>query len=284
MQTYQDNLQTGFSDVIRKFVEIQLLPHTIENFTKSKMVVLEASKILATLKEHIKILNTMLSDTQDYINVAEEDFTQKPRKEDFVYHTTAGMLSYKGREFIPAQVKTITEDTLILPEIGYKFKAPIVHNLQDIPCMFYHYVSDDKKHPDGLYCCISPGVYCKVVFPEVVDSTKDYNRDKSIRCKNYTKENCEEHRRKMASHHTSTLRICNYAHKGEKILKIGYSSRCASNPRLGNPTTLKTDIHNARIDDIKQILLYGISDIIAASVWFSHNRINSIVLNDLDKA
>ena len=292
MNEFSALLNSTFSDIVKKYNKFQLSNHSKESIDEGHIILNEGINLLNQLKMHVKSLETILSDCQDYLENVEEDLSQKPREEDFVFHTINGMLSYVGRDFIvkdkkknsnansnangtsssQVEIKTSTERILI-NEIGYYMKLPIIYDIKKIPQMFYYY-KGDNQYSTGIYCCLIPNVFIKVPFPEIVDSTKEYNKGHSIKCKYKTKLMCDDQRSKMAKYHDSQIRICNYAHSGEKIVKIGYPSRCPNIPNFGNPETLTNDIKIIDEDSIKNILLYGLNDMIIASVYLDYYKMN----------
>jgi hypothetical protein len=86
---------------------------------------------------------------------------------------------------------------------------------------------------------------------------------------------------KMAKLHNSMQRTCNFAHSGDKLLKIGYQSRCPSIPNYGNPDTFIQDTYHVSDDDIKNLLLYGLNDTLIASVWLQKNNHKNIKHHNL---
>jgi hypothetical protein len=207
------------------------------------------------------------------------------------------MLSYKGRDFIINDKKPTEENVqepnkpqlkierILIPDIGYYMKLYKVNKLDQIPPMFCYYENpDDKVNKPGLYCSIIPGVQIRIPFPTIIDSTKEYGRGSSIRCKYKSKDTCNEQRNKMAKYHNSGIRLCNFAHTGEKIIKIGYPSRCSIIPRFGDCSTLINDIKTVKMPDIKNILLYGLNDIATSAIWLDCNKISNVVYNDIEYA
>lgn len=145
-----------------------------------------------------------------------------------------------------------------------------------------HTHATNHTHTSGIYCCISPGVYAKAPFPEIVDGSKDINRMKSIKCKYGTAENCSDQKNKMSKYHNSQIRTCNFAHKGEKIIKIGCQQRCSSVITFGNPSTFSTDVKKINSSDINSLLLYGLNDLIISALWFDNQNGCEKYYNDLD--
>jgi hypothetical protein len=91
------------------------------------------------------------------------------------------MLSYPGRDFIvkkkeqsPIESKNendVKSEKVIIPHVKYPMKMNVVSKLKQIPPMFY-YVKNEQHN--GVYCCLVPGVYLKVPFPDITDATKDH--------------------------------------------------------------------------------------------------------------
>jgi hypothetical protein len=119
-------------------------------------------------------------------------------------------------------------------------------------------------------------------FPETVDSKKEYDRKHSIRCKYTTIEECLTQRQKMAKMYGSQIRICNFAHIGDRIIKIGHQFRCPSVPNFGNPQTMPQDIKDVKFSDIKNLMMYGLSDIATAMIWFDYHKVKGVKFERLD--
>ena len=305
MSDFDLNLNTLFSDIVKRYNKIQLSNHSKDTLLESNKLLKEGVYLLNQLKSYTKSLETLLSDCQDFINDITDDLSEKPREEDFVYHTKNGMLSYPGRDLIikpivdellksKPVVKPIEKPTekqiekphmehVLIKEINYKMRIPVIQDMKQVQPMLYYYKGNEYEH--GVYCSILPTIYTRIPFPEIIDSTKDFNRDRSIRCKYKTRSLCDDQRNKMAKYHKSTTRSCNFAHDGETLVKIGYPSRCASISNFGNPRTLSQDIKIIEIDDIKNILMYGLNDIITAAIWFDYTKYNiPAVFDKLDRA
>lgn len=172
-----------------------------------------------------------------------------------------------------------------IEEVGYYMDFPTVSNFSDISPMFYYYDNpNDKINEPGIYCSIIQGVIIKIPFPVIVDSTREYSRGRSIKCKYEKRSVCDENRDSMAKRYNSELRKCNFAHEGEDIVKIGYPSRCSTMPRFGNASTLTKDINIVKISDIKNVLLYGLNDVIVSAIWFYHHKQRPGVYSRVDVA
>jgi hypothetical protein len=192
----------------------------------------------------------------------------------------------------PTHPTPIIERTLI-PELGYYLKLPTVTDLKQIPPALYYLKpgkesgkesGKDSNQLPGIYMNLSHGNYVRIPFPEVVDSKKEYDRKHSIRCKYSSKQECDTQRSKMAKIYNSNVRICNFAHNGETIVKIGYPSRCPSVPNYGNPSTMSNDIKQISINDIKNTLLYGLNDIMVSVIWLDYNTTTNLVMDKLEQA
>jgi hypothetical protein len=295
MDIYLTSLNRTLADFIKMCSRFQLSEHSKSAIDQGKVIIHDGASIIKTLKCHMKSLENTLSDCQYFIKEIEDDLSCKPPTEDFVYQTNKGMLSYIGRDQIikekkkykPKKKKSeppiLKMERVLIPEIGYYMKLPKITALDHIPPMFYYYDNpDDKKNKSGIYCSLIPGIQILVPFPTIVDSTKEYGRSCSIKCKYHSRVLCNDQRNKMAKHHDSSLRICNFAHSGEKIVKIGYPSRCSTIPRFGDSASLTTDVKTITFPDIKNILLYGLNDLISSAVWFECNRITNAVYTDID--
>lgn len=297
---YIATLNNQFSDLVSKFNKFQLANHDISSVKRGHEILNLGTEALSNLKTHVRALETLLSDCQDVVKEIEDDLSHKPKDDEFVYHTKNGMLSYKGRDFIKMEIKATAQERTpvienvkeqqqelpILHELGNNFtiKTPIVKSLKDIKPMF-SYFNGDSNTPRGLYCCLKNNVYLRVPFPEVIDSTKDYDRYHSIKCKHGTKEECDFQRSRMAKHYSSSIRQCNFAHGGDKLIKIGYPARCPNMPHFGNHNSLRADLSRLTIDDIKSVLLYGLHDVALSALWFdAQPKKSNIIISDLDKA
>lgn len=295
--TYLDDI---FSKIVKSFNKLQLEEYNPETLKKSKELISKGSELLSTLQTHVSSIKTLLSDCSDFIDEMQEDLTSTPKDGDYVYHTKNGMLGYPGKEFIiniltnkatskepdisppkqdtiPPEQKIVEQKTLI-PEIGYYMKVSQVTDLKHIPPALYYYSGDQP----GLYMRLPNNNLLRVPFPEIVDSKKEYDRKHSIRCKYHTKVECDAQRMKMSKMYNSTVRTCNFAHSGDRIIKIGYPSRCPSVPDFGNPTSMSNDIRQITEDDVKNLLLYSLSDLLAAAVWLDYTGKSELTITNLD--
>ena len=107
----------------------------------------------------------------------------------------------------------------------------------------------------------------------------DYNTCTVISCilkehqdNNSNIKECCDARTNLASKYNSTVRDCNFAHKGDKYIKLGTSFRSPHKPRFGNHNFLNDDMDSIPDDDIKTILMYALSDVLLSSMWFQKQK------------
>jgi hypothetical protein len=322
IDSYTSFVDSLFSTMVRKYNTFQLEDHTNQTIVDGTAFMKKGTQLLTTLKEHVKSLETLLSDCRDFIKEVSDDISASPKPEDFVYHTSGGMLAYRGRELIaeglrqtihgiPVLERKVTNkvqdkkpsdeiDTSIpkipvsirpdvhtekitIAELKYNMRMPIITDLKNlVPAMYYY--KGDQHNPPGIYMNILAGNIVRIPFPEIIDSKREYDRTHSIRCKYNKKEACDVQRAQMAKMYSSTIRTCNFAHTGDSIMKIGYPSRCPSVPDFGNPRTLATDMRRVTAGDVKNILMYGLNDLITAVVWLDHNEVTKQIMPCLEKA
>ncbi len=206
---------------------------------------------------------------------------------NYVYHDNNGFLSYKSDDNKKDIKKYQTNsknniEEVYLKEFKYKLKIKNVDSLAEIKPMM-SYFKGDKKHSAGVYCCLLENVYIKIPFPEMIDINKDFNKSRTIKCKYVTTEKCNEYKNKMMKFN-SYSKNCNFAHIGDKIVKICNHSRCDKVSNYGNPDTFLNDVEKIGINDIKNILLYGLSDVMSSYLWFDYSKNKNMVLDKLDIA
>ncbi len=364
---YNTILDDTISRIIKHYNKLQLEDHTKNIITSGNNLLTTGSNLLYSLKSHVKLLETLLSDCYDFVEEVKEDLSQPRRKEDFVYMSSNGMLSYAGRDLIRNEVKKevnvlqdvsvkqeqeekkplIKYERVLISEIGYYLKLPVVTDLKHIPSALYYLknsssdsdscnnvtannvaannvvansihsnntdnnisnISTNKRNNtaittvttskqntvkhntktekvrSGVYINLGNGNYARIPFPEIIDSKKEYDRKHSIRCKYSTKKECDEQRYKMSRFHNTQIRICNFAHEGDAIIKIGYPSRCPAIPNFGNPSTISSDIKNINMSDAKNLLMYGLSDIINSIIWFDYTAQKDNIFDKLESA
>lgn len=300
MEECENLIRNTYSELIKDVSKFQLSDNVLSILEDNKKNMDRMAQFVSTMKTYTRLIDILLAEYNDHIDERIDELTHEEPKDNFVFTVKNGILSYKTKDFIPAERKTsklhnsanddhstssianperpLKIEKTFISEVDYAMNMPVVTQLDQIkPMMCYYKNPDDKRHTSGVYMCIIPGVYVKMPFPQIIDSTKVYNRAKSIRCKYLTKKSCDEKRRDMADRHNSEVRICNYAHHGDKIVKIGHPSRCVKLPRLGNCDTLKNDIVYVEAVHIKNILLYGLNDIFTAAMWLDYKNIHGVI-------
>lgn len=160
-------------------------------------------------------------------------------------------------------------------------KFPITPALEMIKPAIQWYIGD-TKHKEGLYMCLTDGCYIEVPFPDIIDGTKNNNRAGSIKCKHTDIDKCLANRELLASRYNSEIRNCNFAHHGDKYIKIGSSFRCPELPHFGNHKTLKSDMDIINDSDIRLILMYSISDILLSNIWWQSKKKRDETIHNLD--
>lgn len=302
VKQYDALLNTTISKIIRHYNQLQLADHTVNTIKSGNDMVTAGIDLLRHLKISISTLETLLSDCSDFVKEIKEDLSCPRKSEDYIYLTKGGMLSYPGRDLLITQKektnvvkkqdvgKNTKKDKIYVNELKYHLKMPVVNNLKQIPPAMYYLKEDSSKtnsknnHKSGIYINLGNENYAKIPFPEIVDSKKEYDRKHSIRCKYTHKKDCEEQRKKMSKYHNSQIRNCNFAHKGDKLVKIGYPSRCPTIPNYGNPESIDADTKHININDIKNLLMYGLNDLISAMIWMDYNSHKEQVFVNLESA
>lgn len=292
LTNYDLHLTQIFGKLVKYFNKLQLSDHTIKTMDTGKEIIKLGSILLTNMKSQTRAIETLLSDCSDFIQEIDDDLSKPKPKGEYVYHTAHGMLSFPGRDFIIKkqndkkqepiqQIQTVQSQPVrtLIPDIGYYLKVQHAANFSKIPHAIYY-----VKNMPGLYMRLPNDNIVKIPFPEVVDSKKEYDRKHSIRCKYFNKNDCDMQRQKMAKVYNSTVRVCNFAHDGDKIVKIGYPSRCPSVPNFGNPESISTDIKIVNQQDVKNMLMYGLHDVITSVVWLDYMGIANDTFTKLDHA
>lgn len=300
---YNSTLEKSFSQIVRMFNKLHLADYTVSTLTNGTKLIQQTNALVKTLTIHTDSIKNMMIDGENLVSEIKEELSQPVKPGGYVYHTTNGMLSYPAREVIqlvtkprpdpkldPKEIKEEPEKKtevireIVLPEIKYRMKMTTVTDLKQIPTAMYFYKpAEPAQYPAGVYINVA-GNYIRIPFSEIVDSKKEYDRKHSIRCKYKTIVECDLQRAKMAKLYDSTVRSCNFAHKGDKIIKIGYPSRCPSMPAFGNPASISNDIKFISTDDIKNMLMYGLNDVLISAIWLNFNNKTGHTIVDLDTA
>ena len=292
MADYTSLLEETFSKLVKQYNQLQIGDYSNTTITQGNNLISNGITILKTIKSHCITLETLLSDCSDFVKELSNE-ENNDHNSIYVYKNKNNILSYPGKTSVniidayeedlnkkkkkPTKIKTsIIEDRVDIPDLGYKMKLPSVADITDIPpAMYYH------EQSKGVYIRLPNNNVFRIPFPEVVDSRKDYSRRQSIRCKYKTKNECDEQRCKMATMYNSQVRTCNFAHKGDKLVKIGYQSRCPTVPNYGNLETISEDIKILSDGDVKSLLLYGLNDIFMAALWMDYVQLKNKTIHNL---
>jgi hypothetical protein len=175
--------------------------------------------------------------------------------------------------------KIDTLDNIKLPK---EISLRIISRLDNLPPAFGWY-SGDKTHREGIYIRLPENMFIRIPFPNVIDGTQNYTRNKTIKCKYETEDQCFENRKFLSERYNSKVRECLFAHKGDTYSKVGTNFRCPSNPRFGSHAHLKSDIETLKADDIKPVLMYALSDILNCFLWSDFHHANDrIVFSEIE--
>lgn len=272
------------TNIMQKANCLKQLPHVpkslsvIYDFMKKMQIIIE------NLQTNITLLNKISDEISTFSSLIEKDLSGTKREEDYVHHTYNGMLDYSERisnddrsslkkilelsfgRHVPSPSPSHHQPTNVsyhIKELNYKMTLPTVTKLSDIPAAFYLYKDEHKPEKTGIYINLGSSNIVKVCFPTIIDSTKDFNKSHTIRCKYITEENCKAN---------TQGKTCFYAHKGDSLIKIGIQARCPECPNFGNPQTIRHDIKN--VSNIDTMLMYGVNDLMIAKLWLDYKKVH----------
>lgn len=158
---------------------------------------------------------------------------------------------------------------------------PVVNTLEDIKPAFVWYEPENK-----VYTCLTNGFYIEVPFPDTTDISTGGDRTKTVPCKHGDVNRCLKSREYAATKYNSSVRSCNFAHCGDVLTKVGIPARCPTMPRLGQHITLKHDIKKITEEDIRTVLMYGLSDSLLGLMWHQHSQSSNpdpLILKSLER-
>jgi hypothetical protein len=163
-----------------------------------------------------------------------------------------------------------------------EIRVKLIPHLDDLePALGWY--PGDRNHKEGIYIRLPENLFIRIPFPDVIDGTQNFNRSKTIKCKYESLEQCEENRQYLSGKFNTDVRECLFAHKGDNYSKVGTNFHCPSNPRFGNHAHLKEDIENLKVDGIKPVLMYALSDILMCYLWNDYHHANDrIVFNSVE--
>lgn len=176
--------------------------------------------------------------------------------------------------------KTISEiDGVKLPR---EVRMRIVPRLDNLPPAFGWY-QGDKKTREGVYIRLPENMFVRIPLPDVIDGTQNYTRNKTIKCKHETQDQCLENRKYLADRYNTEVRACLFAHKGDAYSKVGTNFRCPANPRFGSHMHLSSDVSSLKADEVKPVLMYSLSDLLVCYLWNDfHHKEDRIVFDKVE--
>jgi hypothetical protein len=209
-----------------------------------------------------------------YDGLSWADMTEMEENKDQIVDDVCNTINKKTnkKDYVHTPILYKTISNIYGKDIGVDWNVPIINKINEMPSALYWY-NGDATNPKGIYICLTRGFYVQVPLPNVIDTTQDFNRTGSVKCKYNSTSECLKVRQDLSQRYNSHIRECNFAHKGDKYIKIGTTFRCPHNPRFGNHNYLKEDISNAPDTDIKTILMYSLSDILLSSIWFQKQKV-----------
>jgi len=198
-----------------------------------------------------------------------------------IQHTANGMIMYPGRTLAPLY-KTVLTPT------GLPLTALQVDKMQNIPSALYYYTG--AEYPRGFYMRVGVAVVQVPWAP--IYHTLPY--PPCTRCKYQTKSLCDAQRNKASIMYKVPQKKCYYAHQGEQLPRVVHPSRCPTLPNFGtvDPAMFQqTQNTNQNVNqttkltnnDIKALLLHGISDVACAALAIESKKQNIVLIN-IDKA
>lgn len=276
IKNYTDTIEKAYSQINESFIKLLSMDYNIETYNNSNEVLKKSINLLAILNNHTSNFKKLIEECKCF-NSDIKDLLIEP-KPYYVFHTSKGMLSYEGKDFIKEVVpkKEVISPVVNIKELNYPVKMTTINHIQNIPEAFYYY-KGDKENPEGVYIRLLNNNIARIPFPSIIDAKKDFERKNTIKCKYGTIEECTNNKNRFLKN-----KECNFAHVGDKITKICYPSRCNTIPNIGNPETFYSDIKKINYIDSKNLLLYGLNDVIISSLWLNHNMIHGKIMNNLE--
>ncbi len=256
------------SDVDKLYHETR----TVQTIESARHILQNYNQILSTIQKQAEKIHNIIENCKKFTYELENDI-DTPRSEEYVYQTKSFMLNYKSTDEI-SQIKEISQKINELPvrvePLGYLMTLPIIKSLKDLHHQHSIYYCEETK---SVWMVLPGSNLMKIPFPDIIDSVKTNEKINSIRCRYQTKALCSN------SKHWS----CSYAHSGEKMIKLGYPIRCPSVPNFGNPATIREDIRNIKMTDIKSLLMYGLNDVMIAAIWLNYNNKKDQCYDSIDR-
>jgi hypothetical protein len=273
---YIENIEKVYLQINDSFINLLTMDYDMETYKNSNDILKKSVDILTILNNHTVKFKKLIEECKCF-NADIKDLLIEP-KPYYVFHTSKGMLSYEGKDFIREIIpkKETINPIITIKELNYPVKISTISHLQNLPEAF-HYYRGDRDNPEGIYIRLLNNNIARIPFPDIIDAKKDFERKNTIKCKFGTTEECNNNKNRFQKG-----KSCNFAHVGDKITKICYPSRCNTIPNIGNPETFYSDIRKINYIDGKNLLLYGLNDVMISSLWFSHNMISGKIMNNLE--
>lgn len=277
---------TSISNLYKLFLKDGLI--VLNNINSDSKQIHDINEYLASLHEMNDMLSEMLSVSHSMIKECDN------KKEEIMLYNS-GDLKWgdlaENEENIDILEKTIelmgtsekntkSINNLYGVKLGFTFNLPIINDLDKIPMAYYWY-NGDNINAKGVYTRVNYDKCILVPLPDIIDGTKDFNRSNTSKCKYETKEDCVRERGLLDDKYNSEIRRCTFAHIGDKYNKICFVNRCASNIRFGCHAHLSNDLNTVSFDNIKNMLLYSLSDNLLGCMWFQKNKIYNKVIEDI---
>lgn len=307
-----DSFSTFYKEV-RKLLDVEYVCDNedyLQKLEALKGVLTDYSKVIIKLNEEceLKIVETKqaIEDDGDFeldssSHQTEECISNKPKLNWADMVSTSDKMhaiSAAKKKEVEAAVRTATKESLNEYKelraiegvnIG-KCTLPVIRSLDEIkPALFWY--NGDNKHIEGIYTSIAPNLIIQVPFPNVKDVTRatitqnaTNIKKGSIKCRYETAEKCEKIRKSVCQQRNVEYRDCDYAHIGDKYVKIGSGFRCPVVPSFGAHSSLTSDLKRVTDRDVKVVLMYALSDVLLSSIWWQNigDSGQKIVLNDID--
>lgn len=248
---------------------------------------------------NVDLLN-FSKDLESYLSIMtklKEECVTKMSEEDFtlenVQKTDMRWADYAVESHAESHAESHVAQTTLNNIDGAKcsFTIPVVEKLEELkPALAWF--AGDSSNKEGIYMAIAPNLFVQVPFPNVKDITRatitqsaTNIKKGSIKCRYETIEKCEKIRKNTCQQRGIEYHDCDYAHIGDKYVKIGYGFRCPNVPSFGTHASLNSDMRRITDRDIKIILMYALSDVLLSSMWWQSIGDNGgpkTVLNDID--